>query len=180
MSCNINLTQGFALDCKDSVGGIKSINLIDFASTGFTVASGEVTATSVSSANVYTYELPKGVGSMTVTTNVSADNGTVFNQTDVVGRLRKLSTAKRNELKLLSQSRVFAIVRDNNDGYYLVGNEYGCDVTAMTSETGTATSPSNLDPTLADELVEQGMLKVNDVFVGKTYYTPNLTEKIYE
>ena len=42
------------------------------------------------------------------------------------------------------------------------------------------TSPSNLDPDLADELVEQGMLKVNDVFVGKTYYTPNLTEKIYE
>jgi hypothetical protein len=120
MSCNINLTQGFALDCKDSVGGIKSIHLIDFASTGFTVASGEVTATSVASGNVYTYELPKGVGSMTVTTNVSAENGTVFNQTDVVGRLRKLSTAKRNE-----------------------GNEYGCDVTAMTSETGTAMGDLN-------------------------------------
>jgi hypothetical protein len=143
MSCAINLTQGFALDCKDSVGGIKSIHLIDFASTGFTVASGEVTATSVASGDVYTYELPKGVGSMTVTTNVSAENGTVFNQTDVVGRLRKLSTAKRNELKLLSQSRVFAIVRDNNDGYYLVGNEYGCDVTAMTSETGTAMGDLN-------------------------------------
>jgi hypothetical protein len=117
--------------------------LISWAATGFTVASGEVTATSIASGNVYDYELPKGVGSMTTTTNVSAENGTVFNQSDVVARLRKLSTAKRNELRLLAQSRVFCIVRDNNDGYYLVGNEYGCDVTAMTSETGTAMGDLN-------------------------------------
>ena len=143
MSCSIVLTQGFALDCKDSVGGIKSIHLISWASTGFTVASGEVTATTIASGNVYDYELPKGVGSMTTTTNISADNGTVFNQTDVVGRLRKLSTAKRNELKLLAQSRVFCIVLDNNGNYYLVGREYGCDVTAKTSETGTAMGDLN-------------------------------------
>ena len=143
MSCNIVLTQGFALDCKDSVGGIKSIHLISCAATGFTVASGEVTATTIASGNVYDYELPKGVGSMTTTTNVSQENGTVFNQTDVVGRLRKLSTAKRNELKLLAQSRVFCIVLDNNGNYYLVGREYGCDVTAKQSGTGTAMGDLN-------------------------------------
>jgi hypothetical protein len=147
MSCSINLTQGFALDCKDSVGGIKSISLISWVADGFTTASGEVTAIAatgtVTSGSTYTYELPKGVGSMTITTNISAENGTVFNQTDVVGRLRKISTAKRNELKLLSQSRVFAIVRDNNDGYYLVGKEYGCDLTALTGETGTAMGDLN-------------------------------------
>lgn len=143
MSCNISLTQGFALDCKDSVGGVKSIHLIDWASTGFTTASGEVTATTVASGDVYTYELPKGVGSLTTTTNVSSENGTVFNQADVVGRLRKLSTAKRNELKLLAQSRVFCIVRDNNDNYWLVGKEYGCDLTAKTSETGVAMGDLN-------------------------------------
>lgn len=41
------------------------------------------------------------------------------------------------------------------------------------------TSPSNLDPSLANELVEEGILKVGDTF-GTTSYTPNLTEKIYE
>lgn len=136
MACN--LTAGFTLDCKDSVGGVKAIHLIDFASTGFTVSGGEVTATTIASGNVYTYEMPKGVGSMTTTTNVSTENGTVFNQTDVVARLRKLATTKRNELKLLAQNRVFCIVQDNNDIYWLVGKEYGCDITAMTSETGTA------------------------------------------
>ena len=136
MACN--LSQGFTLDCKDAGGGIKSIHLIDWASTGFTVSGGEVTATTVASGDVYTYELPKGVGSMTTTTNVSQENGTVFNQSDIVARLRKLSTTKRNELKLLAQNRVFCIVKDNNDNYWLAGNEYGCDITAMTSESGTA------------------------------------------
>ena len=136
MSCS--LTSGFALDCKDSVGGVKAIHLINFAATGFTVSGGEVTATTIASGNVYTYEMPKGVGSMTTTTNVSQENGTVFNQTDVVARLRKLATTKRNELKLLAQNRVFCVVEDNNANYWLVGREYGCDITAMTQETGTA------------------------------------------
>ena len=136
MACN--LTQGFTLDCKDSVGGIKSIHVIDWAASGFTVAGGEVTASTVASGDVYTYELPKGVGSMTTTTNVSTENGTVFNQADVVARLRKLSTSKRNELKLLAQNRVFCIVKDNNDNYWLAGYEYGCDITSMTAESGTA------------------------------------------
>ena len=136
MACN--LTQGFTLDCKDSVGGIKSIHVIDWASSGFTVAGGEVTASTVASGDVYTYELPTGVGSMTTTTNVSTENGTVFNQTDVVARLRKLSTSKRNELKLLAQNRVVGIVKDNNDNYWLAGYEYGCDITSMTAGSGTA------------------------------------------
>jgi hypothetical protein len=136
MPCS--LTAGFTLDCKDSVGGVKSIHLIDWAKTGFTVSGGEVTATTVASGSVFTYEMPKATGSMTITTNVSQENGTVFNQTDVVARLRKLSTTKRNELKLLAQNRVFCIVRDNNDNYWLCGREYGCDITAMTGETGTA------------------------------------------
>ena len=136
MSCS--LTSGFSLDCKDSVGGVKAIHLINFAATGFTVSGGEVTATTIASGSVYTYDMPKGVGSMTTTTNVSQENGTVFNQTDVVARLRKLATTKRNELKLLAQNRVFCVVEDNNANYWLVGREYGCDITAMTQETGTA------------------------------------------
>jgi len=136
MSCA--LTTGFTLDCKDSVGGIKSIHLIDWADGLFTIASGEATATTATSGSTFTYELPKATGSLTVTTNVSQENGTTFNQADVVFRLRKLSKAKRNELALLAAGRVYCIVKDNTDNYWLVGNEYGCDVTAMTSESGTA------------------------------------------
>jgi hypothetical protein len=137
------LTQGFTLDCKDAVGGIKSIHLISWVDSKFTVASGEVTATTVASGDVYDYELPKGTGSLTITTNVSVENGTSFNQSDVVFKLRRLSTTKRNEMKLLAQGRCYCIVKNNNDEYWLVGKEYGCDVTAMVANTGTAMGDSN-------------------------------------
>ena len=53
MPCN--LTSGFALDCKDGVGGVKAIHLINWAATGFSIGGGEVTATTLSSANTFTY-----------------------------------------------------------------------------------------------------------------------------
>ena len=137
------LTQGFTLDCKDAVGGIKSIHLISWSASKFTAASGEVTATTVASGSVFTYELPKATGSMTATTNVSVENGTTFTQTDVAFKLRRLSTTKRNEMKLLAQGRCYCIVKNNNDEYFLVGNEYGCDVTALVANTGTAMGDSN-------------------------------------
>lgn len=137
------LTQGFTLDCKDAVGGIKSIHLISWSASKFTAASGEVTATTVASGSVFTYELPKATVSMTATTNVSVENGTTFTQTDVAFKLRRLSTTKRNEMKLLAQGRCYCIVKNNNDEYFLVGNEYGCDVTAMVANTGTAMGDSN-------------------------------------
>jgi len=42
------------------------------------------------------------------------------------------------------------------------------------------TSNSNLDPSLANELVEEGLLKVNEVPGAITTHIPNLIEKIYE
>jgi hypothetical protein len=137
------LTQSIALDCKDAVGGIKSIHLVNWAKTGFTVASGEVTATTVVSGDVYTYDIPKATGSMANTTNVSVENGTVYNSTDVAFRLRRMSTTKRNEMKLLAQGRTFCIVKNNNDEYWLVGKESGCEVSAMTANTGTAFGDMN-------------------------------------
>lgn len=141
MACLI--TQSIALDCKDAVGGIKSIHLVNWAKTGFTVASGEVTATTIASGDVYTYEIPKATGSLTNTTNVSVENGTVYNSTDVVFKLRRMSTTKRNEMKLLAQGRTFCIVKNNNDEYWLVGKESGCDVTSMVAQSGTAFGDAN-------------------------------------
>lgn len=137
------LTQGFVLDCKDAVGGVKSIHLVSWVTSKFTVVSGEVTATTVVSGDVYTYELPKGTASLNTTTNVSVENGTKFTQSDVIFKLRRLSTSKRNEMKLLAQGRCYTIVKTNNDDYFLVGREYGCDVTAMVANTGTAMGDSN-------------------------------------
>jgi hypothetical protein len=94
------------------------------------------------SGDVYTYELPKATGSMTNTTNVSIENGTSFNQADIAFKLRRLSTTKRNEMKLLAQGRCYCIVKTNEDEYWLAGKDLGCDVTSMVSNTGTAMGDS--------------------------------------
>jgi hypothetical protein len=41
------------------------------------------------------------------------------------------------------------------------------------------TSSSNTDPDLADELVEQGILKVNETDALPTEHQPSLTERVY-
>lgn len=141
MSCA--LTSGFALDCKNGVGGVKAIHLIDWAATGFSVGGGEVTATTVASANTFTYDLAPNTANMITTATTDETAGTTYYTTEANFRLLKLSTAKRNELKLLTQGRVFVIVQDRMNNYWLCGKDSGCVVTARTSETGTAIGDMN-------------------------------------
>lgn len=133
------LTQGFTLDCKDKVGGLKAIYVVEFdAANTSTLASGEITAMALDATKVFfKYELPKGVSSMTWTVQTNPDNGTTFYESAVVVKLRGISTAKRNELKLLAASPLLLIARDNNDIYWLNGLTTGCDVTVAAVNTGT-------------------------------------------
>jgi len=63
------LTQGYTLDCKDSLGGIKAVWLINHANvTAVTEASGIVSAITKAANKVfYKYELVKNTGSLTET-----------------------------------------------------------------------------------------------------------------
>jgi hypothetical protein len=45
---------------------------------------------------------------------------------------------KRNEIKVLAQQRLVAIVEGNDGSYWLVGYENGLELNAGTSATGTA------------------------------------------
>lgn len=122
------LTQGFSLDCKDQAGGVKAIYLVEFnsADTVTKSASGEVTAHTLVSSRVYfKYELEKETATSTWRSIPSSENGTTYYEADLTVRLHKLSTAKRNELKLLSQARLRCIVRDTEDNYWLYGADYG-------------------------------------------------------
>ena len=60
------------------------------------------------------------------------------------------------------------------------GSTFSVDSGEFSYRVYAQTSPSNTDPDDADELVEQGMLKVNPIATVKTQYTPTLNEKIYE
>ncbi len=139
MSCS--LTTGYALGCRDSIGGIKTIYVQAFNSTGSvnTNGSGTVTGfTGYSASGFFEYDLTKATSSMTETLNASVENGTLFYTPEVTFTINKLQVAVRNALRLLAQNRLIVIVQDNNSRYWLIGADNGLEASAGTAGTGTA------------------------------------------
>jgi hypothetical protein len=136
MSCI--LTTGFSHDCKDAVGGVQNIWLVEYeALSAFTMSSGEVSAMTLTGGKAFfKYELPKDTASFTTTITPSVENGTTFNSTELNIKLRKLSTAKRNEIKTLSVARLIAIVKTNESQFWAMGLYRGMDMTAGSHATG--------------------------------------------
>lgn len=147
MACN--LTDAIALDCIDSLGGVKTIwvgtNVVIATSvvgtTGTTI--GQITS-GTGTGTFYQFEVPKDVASYTETTNVAPANGTIFYQQDLALALHKLDSAKRNQLLLLSKNReIKAIFEDNNSKYWLIGLTRGAQVSAGSAVTGVAPGDAN-------------------------------------
>lgn len=139
------LTQGYTLDCKDSLGGIKAVWMIESGNvTAVTEASGIVSAITKSAGKVFRkYELVKATGSLTETITASVENGTVFYAQELSIVLNKLQANTRNEILLLAQNTLMVVVQDANDKYWLLGRTQGCDVTGGTAATGTAQGDRN-------------------------------------
>ena len=144
MACE--LSTGFTLDCKDGIGGIKQIVLVDKTEvTSFTLDASEVVTAinGPASGDLYTYELPTQTGSFEETINFNRDNGTVFYTQTVNVMLQKLSSAKRLELQSVAQARVIVFVEDTNGNWWAVGYEYGADLSTGTAGTGTVLGDMN-------------------------------------
>jgi hypothetical protein len=144
MACE--LSTGFTLDCKDGIGGIKQIVLVDKTEvTSFTLDANEIVTAinGPASGDLYTYELPTQTGSFEETINFNRDNGTVFYTQTVNVMLNKLSSAKRLELQNVATARVIVFVEDTNGNWWAVGYEYGADLSTGTAGTGTVLGDMN-------------------------------------
>ena len=144
MACN--LTSAIALDCIDSIGGVKAayvgVNVV-ISSVSYN-AQNEITGLTGATGTFYQYELPKDTATFTETFNISNTNGTAFYDQALTINLQKLSEEKRNQLLLLSRNRdIKVIFQDNNDNYWLVGKDRGGVISAGTSVTGTAPGDAN-------------------------------------
>ena len=132
--------MSYDLDCRDTVGGVKSVRLAglqEYEALSATIADGAVTVIPAT-ATFYKYEQLKETSSLTETINGSSQNGTVYFTPEVVVVLSKLNVDKRNEIKVLAQQRLVAIVETNDGSYWLVGYQNGLELNAGTSATGTA------------------------------------------
>jgi hypothetical protein len=171
MSCS--LTTGYALGCRDSVGGIKTIYVQGWNATGTvnTNGSGTVTGFTGFSSGFYEYDLTKATSSMTETLNASIENGSIYYTPEVTFTINKLQVAVRNELRLLARNRLLVIVQDNNNRYWLLGSANGLEATAGTAGTGTAFGDRS-----GYELTLTGMEPDPMLLIVSTTFTPLATQ----
>lgn len=139
------LTQGFNLDCRDSVGGIKEIYLMELANaTTVTIASNVVTGiTKATSKRFWKYSQVKQTSEWSETENSNEENGTSFWEQDLTIVLQKMQTSVRNEIKLLSQNRLIAVVVDRNSKNWLLGYENGLTTAGVKGGSGKAMGDLN-------------------------------------
>ena len=134
------LTQGYTLDCRDSLGGIVEVYFTEAANvTTTTEASGVITAlVKATGKKFYKYELTKGTSMFTENVASNVQNGTLYFTPELTIILNKLQANTRNEILLLAQNRLVAVAKDNNGKYWYLGKTRALDLTAGSAASGTA------------------------------------------
>ena len=139
------LTQGRAIDCRNSAGGIQEVLIANFGNiTIDSVAAGVITGlTQAAATSFFKYNLEKENGSLVETQTGSLENGTNFYDSVLDFNTKNLSSAESEELMLLDQAQLFVIVKDMNDKYWTVGAYYAADKLSGTAVTGAAFGDHN-------------------------------------
>jgi ligand-binding sensor domain-containing protein len=143
MSCA--LTSGYTFDCKDNIGGLKSVWFIGYNDVAsLTEASGVITAITKGAGKVfYKYQLVRNTASFTENIAGSIENGTVVFNQELLIVINKMQTSMRNEMLLLAKNNMMAVVEDQNGRYWLAGRFNGLDLLTGSVSTGLAQADRN-------------------------------------
>lgn len=148
MACS-NLTAGFTLDCNDSQGGIEKIFIGNGPVESITETAGVVTAITVGGSamvpsDFFVFETPRQTSSITETTTVSQENGTITFDQQLTMVFNKMEAEKRNQLLLMAEAtNMVVIAKDNNGKYWSLGLERGAYMTSGTAVSGVAYADRN-------------------------------------
>ena len=178
MACN--LSSGFSLGCRDSIGGIKNVYILSGSVNSVTASSGAI-SNMTGDGTFFKFELPRNVGDFVEAPTPSLENGTVFYQQTVNMTMHKLQASTRNIVKTLVQNPDLKIVCETNNGtddnvgqFFYIGQERGATVTGGSGATGTAMGDMNgysltleaMEPYPAQEVTTTGSL--TDALTGIT------------
>ena len=141
MACDITL--GRLEGCKDSVGGLNAIYFVNFGDAeGWTVTDETITGvTAGTPPSAYKYDL-RGNSTFDQTLTSSRENGTTFAEQTLTVSLKKQDAVTNKEVKMLAYGRPHIIIEDNNGKFWVMGEDYGSEMTA-TASTGAAMGDKN-------------------------------------
>jgi hypothetical protein len=135
MACT--LTSGRTEPCRDSVGGLKAIRVIDFQEDAFTITAGEATAIDIGVTAAYKYELladgntfaeSGGAPDESTGTSVVTQTGTVV--------LKKQDVATANEINILKKARPIVVYEFRDGTHKIQGISDGTVISVETASGG--------------------------------------------
>lgn len=150
MACPITLA-GIQLSCESSVGGLKTIYLVQSDDVTDVTLNEEGTMISnitlKSPAKWLEYQFRRGTSSFTSTLTADETTGNNFVSSEITLVFTKMETSKRIEVQAMSIGQLAAIVIDSNGKAWYFGKRGLQDdyvsASAGTGQTGTAKSDSN-------------------------------------
>ena len=138
MPCAI--TSGFALDCRDVVGGIKNLYIAPLSSVTAVSqnASGYVTAITKTGL-FYKYELiPRGANSFTQNIQADPATGSVAYEPTITAMFSKLNYTNSQKLDLIIKNRMAIIVELKDGTFFYAGKDAGMEVNGGSAASGAA------------------------------------------
>lgn len=153
MSCATLSLAAIDSRCDTSIGGVKEVYIGAFgAVTPGTPASGLISALTLAGSKLVIFRFRPGSASMEINANIDNDNGSGYVETTLALNFTKMESAKRVQVQALLAGGAMAIVRDNNDKYWLLGYDNPLQAVGGTvGGTGTQFSDANrYSPSLLD------------------------------
>lgn len=139
------LSSGYTLDCRDGMGGVKSVYLANYDNvSGVTSSNGTISA--IAKANggrFYKFNLTRATASAMEEFVDDLATGSTFNNQTITMIFNKMVAATRNQVAIMAQATLVAVVEDRNGKWWYYGKESGLMRAGGSAGTGTAGGDRN-------------------------------------
>ena len=136
MACT-SLSAGRLEVCKDTVGGLAAVYFINFEDATFSIDVNGTASVNETTPSAYKYDL-RGVSTFEQNLQTSRENGTTFVEQTLTVSLKKQDSTTNKEVKLLAYGRPRVLIEDNNGNVFVMGHEYGAELTTAATSSGAA------------------------------------------
>lgn len=153
MACGTTFTAGIPKGCRDSQGGNKKVwltnaeNILNILPSPSLTETGVITSITMGTASgnkFYLFESTKFTSKWVDNSKENGNHGGYSYEPTLTLPFSKNEASKRNAIKLLARSEVKAIVLDQNDKYWLLGEVNGLDLVTGVFDGGSALTDPNI------------------------------------
>lgn len=151
MACGTTITSGIGKGCNDAQGGLKKVwiaqteNVLTILPAASTETTGIITSFTMATASkFYEFAPTKFTAKWVDNGKPNGNHGGYSYEPTLTLPFSKNEASKRNAVKLLGKSDVSAIVLDQNNKYWYLGEVNGMNLITSAYDSGAALTDPNL------------------------------------